>query len=77
MPMTNHNDDDANDGNFDTLSELLGTSSRVAPSLDLDLTFGSVDPNVDPACTLNLSPLSPLSPHLASPLPCATAGEPI
>ena len=75
--MTDDNDDDADDGNFDTLSEILGASSRVAPSLELDLTFGTVDPNVNPACTPLLSPLSPLPPHLASPPPCDTAGEPI
>jgi len=34
------NIDDVDDGNFDdTLSEILGTSSRVATSPDLVLTF--------------------------------------
>ena len=50
--MPDDNDDDANDGNFDdTLGEILGTSFRVTPSLDLDLAFGAVDSNVDLACT--------------------------
>jgi len=76
--MTVDNDDDADDGNFDdTLSEILGSSSWFAPSLDLDLAFGTVDSNVDPACTLLLSPLSPLPSPLASPPPSAVAGEPI
>jgi len=76
--MTVDNDDDANDGNFDdALSEIFGASSRVAPSLDLDLAFGTVDSNVDPTCTPLLSPLSPLPPLLASPPTSATAGEPI
>ena len=58
------NDDDADDSIFDdNLSEILGTSSRVAISLDLDLAFGAVDVNIDPACTSLLSPLPP------SPLP--------
>jgi len=36
--MTDDNDNDANDGNFDdTLGEILGASFRVTPSLDLDL----------------------------------------
>jgi len=65
--MTVDNNDDTDDGIYDdTLSEILGASSRVAPSLDLDLAFGTVDSNVDPACTPLLSPLSPLP--LPSPL---------
>ena len=73
--MTVDNDDNADDGIYDdTLSEILGASSRVAPSLDLDLAFGTVDSNVDPACTPLLSPLPP---PLASPAPSAAAGEPI
>ena len=56
--------DDVDDGNFDTLSEILGPSSRVATSPDLDLAFGAVDVNVDLACTSLLSPLSHLSPPL-------------
>ena len=44
--MTDDNNDDGDDGNFDdTLSEILGTSS----SPDLDLAFGAVDVNVDRA----------------------------
>ena len=40
--MTDDNNDDVDDGHFDdTLSEILGTSSRVATSPDLDLTFGA------------------------------------
>jgi len=76
--MTADNNDDANDDIYnDTLSEILGASSRVAPSLDLDLTFGTVNFNVDPACTPRLSPLSPLPPPLVSPPPSAAAGKPI
>ena len=69
--------DDADDGIFDdTLCEILGASSRVATSLELDLAFGAVDVNVDLACTSLLSPLSPLPPPIASPPPCAAAGDP-
>jgi len=76
--MTDDNDDDADDGIFDdTLGEILGASSRVATSLDLDLAFGAVESNVDLACTSLLSPLSPLPPHIASPPPSAAVGEPI
>ena len=75
--MTNDNDDDADVGNFDdTLSEILGTSSRVANSPDLDLAFGAVDVNIDLACTSLLSPLSHLPPT-SSPPSSAAAGEPI
>ena len=76
--MTHDNDDDADDGNFDdTLSNIIGASSRVSTPLDPDLSFGTVDSNVDPAYTPLLSPLSPLLPPLASPPPSAAAGEPI
>jgi len=76
--MSDDNDDDADDGNFDdTLSEILDASSRVSPSLDLDLAFGAVNSNVDPACTLLLFPLSPSPPPFASPPPSAAAREPI
>ena len=76
--MTHVNDDDADDGILDdALCEILGASSRAAPSLDLDLAFGAVDVTVDLACTLLLSPLSPLPPPLASPPPSAAAREPI
>ena len=75
--MTN-NIDDVDDGNFDdTLSEILGTSSRVATSPDLDLALGAVDVNVDLACTSLLSPLSHLPPPTSSPPSSAAAGEPI
>jgi len=60
-----------------TLCEILVASSRVATSLDLDLTFGAVNVNVDLACISLLSPLSPLPPPIASPPPSAAAGEPI
>ena len=74
--MTHDNDDDTNDVIFDdTLCEILGASSRVATSLDLDLAFGAVDVNVDLACHSLLSPLSPLPPPFASPPPSAAAGE--
>jgi len=49
-----HVDDDV------ALCEILGASSRVATSSDLDLTFGAVDVNLNLACTSLLSPLSPL-----------------
>jgi len=76
--MTDDNDDDADDGNFDdTLGEILGASSRCTTSLVLDLAFGDVDSNVDLACTPLLSPPSLLIPPLASPPPSAAAGEPI
>ena len=75
--MTDDNDDDANVGNLvDTLSEILGASSRVETSLDFDLAFGAVDVNDNLACTSILSPLSPLPPPIASPS-SAAAGEPI
>jgi len=46
--MTDDNNDDVDDGNFDdTLSEILGTSFKVATFPDLDLAFGAVDVNVD------------------------------
>ena len=76
--MTDDNNDDVDDGNFDyTLSEILGTSSRVATPPDLDLAFGVVDVNVDRACTSLLSPLSHLPPPTSSPPSSAAAGEPI
>ena len=73
--MTDDNNDDADVSNLDdTLSEILGVSSRVATSLDLDLAVGAVDVNHDLACT---SLLSPLPPPIASPPPSAAAREPI
>ena len=76
--MTDDNNNDADVGNLDdTLSEILGASSRVATSLDLDLAFGAIDVNVDLACTSILSPLSPLPPPIAFPPPSAAAGKPI
>jgi len=76
--MTDDNDDDADVGNFDdTLGEILGASSRVATSLDLDLAFGAVDVNDDLACTHLLSPPSPLHPPLPSVPSSASAGEPM
>ena len=66
--MTNDNDDNVDDSNFDdTLSEILGTSSRVATSLNLDLAVGAVNVNVNLACTSLLSPLSHLPPPISSP----------
>ena len=76
--MTDDEDDDADVGNLDdTLSEILGASSRVSSSVDLDLIFGAVDINDDLACTSFLSPLSPLPAPIASPPSSAAAGEPI
>ena len=74
--MTDDNNDDVDDGNFDdTLSEILGTSSRVATSPDLDLAFGAVDVNVDRACT-SLSTLPPPTSHLLSFFFCCFLGSP-
>jgi len=76
--MTNDNDNDANVVNLDdTLSEILGASSRVATSLDLDLAFVAVDVNDDLACTSLLSPISHLPPPITSPPSSTAAGEPI
>ena len=76
--MTDDNDDDADVGNLDdTLSEILGASSRVATPLDLDLAFGAVDVTDNLACTSLLSPPSPLPPPIASHPPSAADGEPI
>jgi len=76
--MTDDNGDNANVGNLDdTLSEIFGTSSRVATSVDFDLAFGTVDVNDDLACISLLSPLSLLPPPIASPPSSAAAGEPI
>jgi len=76
--MTDDNDDDADVSNLDdTLSKILGASSRVATSLNLDLAFGAVDVNDDLAHTSLLSLLSTLSPPIASPPPSAATGEPI
>ena len=76
--MTEDIIDDVDDGNFDdTLSEILGTSSRVPTSPDLDLSFGAVDVKVDLACTSLLSPLSHLPPPTSSPPSSATSGETI
>jgi len=74
---TDDSDDNADDGNFDnTLGEILGASFRVTPSLDLDLTFGAVDSNVDLACSHFLSPPSPVPPPLPSASSSAAAREP-
>jgi len=76
--MTDDNNDDGDDGDFDdTLSEILGISSRVATSPDLDLAFGAVDDNVDRSCTALLSPLSHLPPPTSSPPSSATTGKTI
>jgi len=64
--------------NFDvTLSEILGTSSRVGTSPDIDLAFGAVDVNVNLACTSLLSPLSHLPPPTSSPPSSVVPGESI
>jgi len=76
--MTDDNDDDGDVGNLDdTLSDILGASSRVATSLDLDLTFGAVNVNDHLACSSLLSPLSPIPPPIASPPSSAATEEPI
>ena len=75
--MTNDNDDDANDGNFDVpLGHILGASFMAMPSLDLDLAFGAVDSKIDLACTHFLSPPCPLPPPLPSLPSSAAAREP-
>ena len=75
--MTNDNDDDADDGDFDdNLGKIMGASFRDTPSLDLDLAFGAADFNVALACTRLLSPPSPLPPPLPSPPSSAAAREP-
>ena len=75
--MTDDNDDDADNGNFDdTLGEILCAAFRDTPSLDLDPAFCAVDSNFDLACTRLLSPPSPLPPPLPSALSSAAAGEP-
>jgi len=69
--MTDDNNDDVSDGNFDdTLSEILGTSSRVATTL----AFGAVNVNVDLACTSLLSTLPPPTSHLLSSFFCCCWG---
>jgi len=75
--MTDDNDDDAYDGDFDVpFREILGTSFMGTHSLDLDLTFSAVDSNVDLALTHPLSPPSPFPPPFASPPSSTNAGEP-
>jgi len=72
------NDDGADEGDFDdTFEEILGAEFMATPFLDLDLSFGAVNSNVELARTHLLSPLSPLPPPLPSPPSCAAAGEPI
>ena len=57
--MTDNNDDDADDGDFEgNLGEILGASSMATPSLDLDLARGAVNSNVDLARTHLLSTLA-------------------
>jgi len=69
-------DNNANEDDFnDTHEKALGALFRATPSLDPDLLFAAVDSNVDLHRTPLLSPLSPLSPPLASPQ--AAVGEPI
>jgi len=76
--MTDDNDDGTNVGNLDDiLSDILGASSRVATSLDLDVAFGAVDVTDDFTCTSLLSTLSPLPPPIGSPPSSVTTGEPI
>ena len=57
--------------------EILGASSRVATSLDLNLAFGAVYVNDDLDCTSLLSPLSTLPPPTTSPPSPSAAGESI
>ena len=72
--MTDDNDDDADEGNFDdTLSEILGASNRVSTSLDLDLAFGR-DCRLQRRPRLHSTSLStlppPPSPRLSSSFCC-------
>jgi len=71
--MTHVNDNDADDGIFDdALCKILGVSSRVATSLDLDLAFGAVDVLCRPRLhSTSLSTLPPApSPRLSSSFCC-------
>ena len=73
----NDDDGDADDGDFpDTLGEILGAPWIASPVLDLELTFGATDSNVDFDRTTLLSALSPLPPLLASLPSSSAAGEP-
>jgi len=75
--MTDDNDDDPDNGDFDgNLREILGESSMGTSFLDLDLTFGAIDSNINLVCTHLLSPPFPLPPPLSSPPSSAAAGEP-
>jgi len=76
--MTDDNDDDAGDGNFDdTLGEIFGAAFRDTPSLDLDLAFGAVAPAVDPALPRLFSPPAPPPPTSPSAPSSAAAVEPL
>jgi len=75
--MTDNNDDDADDGDFEgNLGEILGASSMATPSLDLDLARGAVKSNVNLARTHLLFTPSHLPPPLPSPPFSAAPGEP-
>jgi len=75
--MTDDNDDNDDNANFDdTLGEILGASCKDTPSLDLDLTFGVVDSNVDLAYIRLLFSPAPLPPPLPSAPSSDAAGEP-
>jgi len=68
--MTNDNDDDADDGNFDdTLGDILGALFRDTPSLDLDSMISLLALST-PTSTSNLLAFSPplLPSHHPSPL---------
>jgi len=75
--MTDDNDDDADNGDFDdNLGEILGESSMGTPSRDLDLAFGAIDSNIDLVCTHLLFSPFPLPPPLPFPPSFSAAGEP-
>ena len=74
--MADDNDDNADDGNFeDTLGKILGASSRVTTSLDLDLAFGATDYCRPRLHSAPQPPLPPSPPPIVSPPPFAAAGE--
>jgi len=70
-------DNHSNVGDFtDILVEILGAPFIAWSVLDLNLTFGDTDSNVDCHHTTLHSPLSQLPPPLPSPPSSAAAEEP-
>jgi len=70
-------DNHSNVGDFtNILVEILGAPFIAWSVLELNLTFGAADSNVDSHRTTLHSPLSPLPPPLPSPPSSAAAEEP-